>query len=228
MSGDVEGATRLLEEALNEFQRLGDERGVAVLLHRLAGGAIAGNDLARARQLLDECLTMCERSPNPKLVADAFGTLAWVEQGEGNPERALELFEESAARCGAVGFTWMQASAVMNVADVADELGRTDLAWERARAAVRLSREVGDRQFTVYALALLARFAGAAGQAERAGRLWGAIEAEEARRPVGAWEREREQIASTVVMPSAEFESGRSTGWSLSLDEAVEHALGED
>ena len=228
ISGDFEGATRLMEEALTEFQRLGDERGVAVVLHRRAVSAIVGNDLAHARQLLDECLAICERSPSPKLVADAIGKLGWVERGEGNPERALELFEESAARCEEVGFRWMQAGAVMDVADLAGELGRTDLAWERAREAVRLWREVGDRQFTVYALALLARFAGAAGQAERAGRLWGAIEAEEARGPVGAWEREREQIASTVVMPSAEFEAGRSTGRSLSLDEAVEYALGED
>jgi hypothetical protein len=122
----------------------------------------------------------------------------------------------------------VDANAVMDVADLADELGRTDLAWERAREAIRLCRQGGDRQNTVYALALLARFAGAAGQAERAGQLWGAIEAEEARGPVGHWEREREQIASTVIMPSPEFESGRSTGRSLSLDEAVEYALGED
>ena len=122
----------------------------------------------------------------------------------------------------------MRANVVMDVADLADELGRTDLAWQRAREALRLCREVGDRQLTVYALALLARFAAAAGQAERAGRLWGAIESEEARGPVGQWEREREQIASTVVMPSPQFESGRSTGRSLSLDEAVEYALGED
>jgi predicted ATPase len=229
ISGDFEGAIRLFEKALTEFQRLGDEQGAAVLLHRLAvPSAIVGKDLARARQLLDECLAICERSPSPKLVADAIGKLGWVEREEGNPERALELYEECAARCEEVGFTWMQANAVMEVADLADELGRTELAWERAREGVRLCREVGDRQFIVYALALLARFAGAAGQAERAGRLWGAIEAEEARGPVGAWEREREQIASTVVMPSAEFESGRSTGWSLSLDEAVEYALGED
>jgi len=136
ISGDFESGTRLMEAALTEFQLLGDEPGVAVVLHRLAVTAIVGKDLVRARQLLDECLAICERSPRPKLVADAIGKLGWVERGEGNPERALELFEESAARCEEVGFTWMQANAVMDVADLADELGRTDLAWERAREAV--------------------------------------------------------------------------------------------
>jgi len=116
----------------------------------------------------------------------------------------------------------------LQAADLADELGRTDLARERAREAVDLCRKAGDRQFTIYALALLARRASAAGQAARAGRLWGAIEAEEAQGPVGFWERERDEIAATVVIPSPEFESGRSTGRSLSLDEAVEYALGDE
>src|SRR5439155_14781379 len=224
ISGDFEGGTLLMEEALTEFRQLGEEQGVAVVLHRLAVSAIVGKDLARARQLLDECLALCESSPRSKLVADAIGKLGWVEREEGNPERALELFEESTARCEEVGFTWMQANTVLDVADVADELGRTGLARERAGEAVRLCREIGDRQGTVYALALLARLASAAGRAERAGRLWGAIDAEEALGPVGHWERQREEIASSVVLPSPEFESGRLTGLSLSLDDAVEYA----
>ena len=81
---------------------------------------------------------------------------------------------------------------------------------------------------TLYALALLARFAGKAGQADRAGRLWGAIETEESRGPVGIWENERDEIASDVADPSPEFEQGRSSGRSLSLEEAVEYALDED
>ena len=225
-SGDFEGGAQQMADALTEFQRLGDEPGVAVILHRLAVAAIAQQDLVQGRRLLDACLALCERHPQQKLVADAIGKLGWLEREEGNRERALELYEESAARCTEAGHTWMQAFAVSAAAELADELGRPDLAEERARDAVRLSREVGDRQLTVYALALSARLARAAGRSERAGRLWGAIEAEEARGPVGRWERDREQIAASVVTSSPEFESGRSTGRSQSLDEAGAYALG--
>ena len=154
-----------------------------------------------------------------------LGSVAWRE---GDSERALELWAEGAVRCEEVGFTWMQASTVMSIADVSDELGRTELAWERAREALRLCRACEDRQLTLYSLALLARLAAKSGRAERAGRLWGAVETEESRGPVGNWDARRDELASAILIQSPEFERGRSSGWSLSLDEAVEYALGED
>jgi len=228
VAGDFDLSEQIQEESLREFRELGDERGIAHAVHRLSVNATKAGDLVRARELLDECLAICQRRPDPKLVADAFVKLGWIEQLDGQRERALELWEEGATRCEEVGFTWMQASAVMSAADMADELGRTELAHQRAREALHLSRKCDDRQFTLFALALLARLAAKAGQADRAGRLWGAIETEESRGPVGQWESQRDELASNVLTPSAEFEHGLSSGRSLSLEEAVEYALGED
>ena len=53
-------------------------------------------------------------------------------------------------------------------------------------------------------------------------------ETEESRGPVGLWEGKRDEFALTVATPSPEFEQGRSSGRSLSLDEAVTYALGGD
>jgi predicted ATPase len=228
IAGDFDTSEQVQEESLREFRELGDEPGIAIALHRLAVAAITAGDLVRGRQLLDECLAICERLPNAKLVADSFVKLGSIEWREGNQERALELWAEGAARCKEVGFTWMQAIAVLAVADYADQLGRTELARERAPEALRLCRECDDRQLTLYALALLARLAAKAGQVGQAGRLWGAIETEESRGPVGHWDNARDhELASTMAAPSLEFEQGRSAGRSLSLDEAVEYALGE-
>jgi hypothetical protein len=170
---------------------------------------------------------MCRTNPNPKLEADAMHKLAWVERMEGNLERALELFEESAEGCRRAGFTWMQSNAVQDYADLAHELGRTAVADIRIREGIRLSHELDDRQTLVYGLALLARFEGAAGRPERAGRLWGAIEAEEMRRPLGLWEVSyREQFADVVLTNAGdEFETGRASGHRISLDAAVAEAL---
>src|SRR5207249_4498870 len=108
------------------------------------------------------------KSRSPKLEADVLHKLGWVEHGEGNRERALELFEESAVLLECVGFTWMRASAVLDVAELAHELGRTAVAEQRAREGLRLSHELVDRQLIVYSLALLARFAATEGDVERA------------------------------------------------------------
>ena len=225
VSGDYDIGTRYQDESLRIFRKLGDDLGVAIALHRLSVAAIMENDLVRGRRLLDECL---EHEPTPKIAADAMEKLAWLEYASGNKEHALELWEEAAVRCNEVGFRWMEAHAVKNIADVADELGRTELAWQRSREALELSRQCDDRQMILFALALVARLAASSGYDERAGRLWGAIENEESRGPIGQWEQVRDKRASVIVSDSREFEHGRSEGKSLSLDEAVEYALGAD
>jgi predicted ATPase len=224
-SGDFDRAASVMEEALAEFQELGDEAGVAVILHRIAVNAIVDRDLTRARRLLDECLALCERTPQPKLVADAIQKIGWIAQAEGDREHALELYEQSATLNAEAGSPWMQTHSLLGAAELAAELGRTELAREHAEEGLRLCRDVGDRQTTIYTLALLARFARTAGEPERAGVLWSAVEAEEARGPIGHWERDRDEIAASVLVDSPEFESGRSSGRSLSLDEAITYAL---
>jgi predicted ATPase len=225
VAGDYEAGARDMEESLSLFRELGDECGIAIGLHRLAVGAIfVENDHARGRQLLDECF---EHSPSPKVVGDAVAKLAGLEHAEGNLERALELYEEAAIRCKEIGFTWMEAQTRIDIAEVADQLGRTELARQQAREGVELCRQCDDRQLMLFALAIVARVAASGGEDERAGRLWGAIEAEELRGRVGQWERFRDEHASTVVRDSPEFERGRSEGRSLSLEDAVEYAIGE-
>jgi hypothetical protein len=184
------------------------------------------DDLPRARELLEQSMEMCGVRANPKLEADAIGKLGWVERYEGHPERALELFELSADRCERVGFTWMQANAVLDVADLSHELGRSEVAEERGREGLRLSVGLADRHFVVTALALLAGFAASRGDAARAGRLWGAIEAEEARGPLGQWEANRQTHETSVLVAAGpELEAARAAGRTLALDAAVEYAL---
>ena len=83
-----------------------------------------------------------------------------------------------------------------------------------------------ERQRTVFSLARIAGIAARHEDSTRAGRLWGAIEAEEARGPIGVWERQRDELAAPVLAVSgAEFERGRAAGRRLTLDEAVAYAL---
>jgi tetratricopeptide (TPR) repeat protein len=229
IAGDYARARPLLDETLAISRTLADERAVAILLHRIGVGALSDGEISRARELFDESLAICRASPNPKLEGDILLNLGSIERAEGNRERALELFEEGAALCEEVGFTWMHAMALGEIADLSHELGRTDVAQERARESLRLNLELGDRRSTVFALALLARFAAEEGRATDAGRLWGAIEAEEARGPLGNWERHRPEYAAAILIDGgAELESARAAGQLLTLDEAAALALSVD
>ena len=216
-----------MEQALAEFERLEDRRAVAVMLHRLSVGALMAEDLPRARRLVEESLAMCLTWPNPKLEADAVAKLAWIEHGEGNVERALELFEKSARLCEQTGFTWIQAASLLDIAELSYDLGRPEVAEARGREGLRLARELVDRATSINALGLLARFAAEDGDVERAGRLWGAIEAEVARGPVGLWQHEDERLTEAVLARADErFEAAAGRLSLCSTRPSV--ALGED
>jgi hypothetical protein len=94
---------------------------------------------------------------------------------------------------------------------------------------------MGDRRHIVQGLGFLARLAIGRGDRERAGRLWGAMEAEEQRGPVGqrprmaVWDEERAEYAAIVLAdPGNDLEQAREDGRRLALADAVTLALSDD
>jgi ATP/maltotriose-dependent transcriptional regulator MalT len=176
--------------------------------------------------LIEATLATCSRLPDPKLEADCLRSLAWIEHADGNLARAVELNEQSIVMLERIGHTWLLKGALIESADLARELGQTQKAEERAREGLRVAIALGDRQGIVFAVATLAQNATAAGELERAGRFWGALEAEAERAPVGAWERHLDETAGTIVRDDPAFARGREEGLRLSFDDTIEYALG--
>jgi tetratricopeptide (TPR) repeat protein len=225
--GEFERGTRLCEESLGQYDAVGDERGRARVLHRLANSALVDDDVARARSLVQESLELHRRFGNRKGEAAAIGTLADVEWRSGNRELARELAEKSRALASEAGFLWWELVMLYVLCEWSFELERADEAERVGREALEVAHRIGDRQYGVYLLALLARSAAEDGRLERAGLLWGAVEAEEQRAPVGQWEGEREAYAARVLAHTgSEFEPAREQGRRLSMGEAVDVALG--
>ena len=151
-----------------------------------------------------------------------------LEQRDGNLQEALDLVLESADIARRVGFDWWHAGMLGHAAELAHELGERARAAEYARESLAVAHRIGDRLGTVLGVAEMARAAAARGDAESAGRLWGALEHEAARAPLPMWERSRPEIARHVEHAAGdEFERGRSAGRRLSLSEAVEETLGQ-
>jgi hypothetical protein len=138
----------------------------------------------------------------------------------------VTLLEQSAGMAAQEGHSWWEATTLANIAELELARNRLDEAATRARQTLRLSRRIGDRQQSVYALAYLACVAAHDGDVHHAGRLWGAVEAEEARRPLGAWEGDRDQYAARVLAHAdAHLEQGLREGRELPLQAAIEEAL---
>ncbi|HJP64979.1 MAG TPA: hypothetical protein VKA30_01595 [Actinomycetota bacterium] len=229
MTGDPERAMRATQESLALFRRHHDDAGVSESLNRLAASAIMIGDPDRARALVIEALEIGRRTDRPRLEAVNIGMLGQIECMQGNADLGLEMLERSATIAAAIGFVWWQGVMLGIAAEFALRLGRVEQAERWQRTSLDVLREAGDRQNMVYSLALFAWIAAVQGDRNRAGALWGAIESEEARGPVGAWAAERDQYEAEVARAAGpEFDEGRRRGRGLTLREAVEFALEDD
>ena len=105
--------------------------------------------------------------------------LAEKPHEDGDLARAIEVTLESAAIAGEVDWTWWQFLRLHGAADLELQRGNLDAAERHALAALGLSLSLGNRRSIMLVAAKLAVIAAERGDAERAGRLWGAIESNE-------------------------------------------------
>jgi predicted ATPase len=223
--GDFEEGVSHYEAALAGYRRLGDRWGEAHMLQRIAVEAGRRGDLAAARELMARSLALDSGSFNRAL---ALSVLSGIAAREDRLDEALDLARQSAAAAASIDFDWFRAGALLDAAEVALRLGQAEEATECAEDVLRLSEAIGDRRGVAYGLTCLACVAAHGKDAERAGRLWGAVEAESERSWIGQWEQEREDYAARLASAGGpEFERGREEGRRLSLENAVAYALGD-
>jgi predicted ATPase len=224
---DRESGVRKYEEALALYKQIGDESGIALTHHRIGINSLWLGDAARARELIEASLADAQALGLDVLEAQALGSLSSLEHREGHTERGLELARRSAELARSIGFTWWEIGMLSEASDQAFDLGRLDDAKQDAVAAIGLSHGINDRRVTVLLLADLAKIAARLGDGELAGRLWGAVEGERARGPLGRAERDLDELAPRVTSQAGpEFEHGREAGVRLTLDEAVAEVVG--
>jgi predicted ATPase len=224
--GRFEEGARLFEKSLAAYRRLGDERGVGLVLHRLANYELARGDTDRARLLAEQSSDLLRGARFPKGELLALGTLGDIELTAGNHDRGLQLLRESAALANDIGFSWWKTVTLAAVGEHLVRLGRLQEGEAPTREALAEAHAIGERQFGLLSLALLARIAARTGRVRRAGTLWGAVEMEEARGPVGQWERERDEHAAALLdVAGSDFERGRASARKLTLDEVIQYAV---
>jgi hypothetical protein len=151
--------------------------------------------------------------------------LGELEHLEGNHDRASELIERSVAIAAEIGFAWWEGVMLAYLSEFAFDAGRPADAQAWGRRSLERLRAVGDRQNLIYGLAILAWAAAEHGDTRRAGVLWGAIDAEESRGPVGQWETERERYEAVVADAGAAFAEARREGRGLRFERAIDLAI---
>jgi predicted ATPase len=224
--GDQEAAARLYQDSYDLFDELGDERGRAVLLHRFGILAMQRQDLADARALVEESHAIHERNADAWGLTQTVGTLGAIERDAGDGARAYGLIAESAERAEAVGVLWWRAGMLIELAALSLEASRRADAEAKARESLELADEMGDYGGRVFGVGVFACLAAEAGDTDRAGLLWGAIEDDRVGAPLGGWLRHRAACEARIeATRSSALDDAVARGRDLSLDEAVELAL---
>ena len=226
-TGDFDGGVADYEQAIAIHRRLGQNAYVAHLLMRLAIEASRVEDGRRARELLDEAAAI---GGDNRFAPDHYvglGLASDLAFDDGRDEEAFEMLERAASLAAAAGDIMWQCNSLGRLAEQALDKGRIEVSGPAAREALKLARDMDDRQGTIWGLAMLARYASETGRHRHAGRIWGGLEAEVERGGrVGQWELEADVIRAKVTASAGdEFDDGVGEGRALALEVVIEQAL---
>ena len=222
LSGEYERAAPYYQHSLELFIASEEEVQTANLRYRVAGHMVTMGETAAAWPLLEDSLRTFRQLGLPRGEAQVLGYLAEKPHGEGDLARAIELSLESAAIAHEIGWAWWESGQLADAAELERERGGLDAAEGHALRCLELSLRLGDRRRVVHTAADLAVIAAEHGDAERAGRIWGAIESEVSAGRVAEWERRREEIEECVLRADGpEFAQARSEGSLMSVAEAA-------
>ena len=210
-------------ESLALYEAVGNEFEIANLRFRVAANMANCGELEEATALVGEALTEFERLGHRIGVTQALLYLGYAAHLRGDLADAADYYARSAEIANELDWTWWESTTLGNLAEVSRELGRLDEAESYARRALALGLQLGERRMCLFAAAELALQAAVSGDESRAGRIWGALEAEEEEAgPAGMWRQHRDGYATVVLsVDSGEFERARAEGRLQTLANAV-------
>jgi class 3 adenylate cyclase/tetratricopeptide (TPR) repeat protein len=137
-------AIELVTPALDEFEDLGDDPGLAMLEHQLARAHWFIDETERAVELADRALVRAERSDDVSQTADAMISKGSIIAMSGRYREGFALLDGGTHLAEEHGLVATQARGLLNIS--ATSVGRDPvLALDYARRAYNLARRLGLR-----------------------------------------------------------------------------------
>jgi tetratricopeptide (TPR) repeat protein len=229
--GDLASSRRYGEEALRLSRELDDAVLEARSLRQLALAAQAEGDRERASDLLEEAARLSRSVGDLRGVGIAANNLAHIPLLAGDYRRASDLFEEALSAARQLGNELDRAAALLNLGQAERGLHDYRAAAMHLTETLTLARDIGIREVIVEALYALAAVAAGMDEAEGAAKLVGVAQGQADFGHV-LEEFERGQLERTVekirtVLCEEDFEKALDAGRAMSLEAAVEYAIGD-
>jgi predicted ATPase len=225
---DSEAARCLFAESHSLFRELGDAWGEALVLFILGYAASYIGDLATARAQLEESVRLFQEQGDVLYASLVLSTLQGLASTQGDQEQARSLYEQALPHMQQAHDRGRIGLFQINMGELYHRYGEEHMVQASYREGLRLWQEmhqVEQQLGIVKGLAGLAEMAAAQGQAERAGRLFGA-----AARLLPATSSYREEVnrrsaAARARLDAATFEAGWAAGQTMTEEQAITEAL---
>jgi len=229
--GDLATACSLFEQCVATWRDLGSSVDTARTLSNLANVVRLQGDYARASALYDECLALFRDA------GDNSG-VAWTLNYQGDLVRetadfagARSYYEQSLASFRQLGDGWGIASAISDLARLSAAQGNYLDAERLYGESLGMFRDLGHKRGIARVLECLAVSAAAQSRPEQALRLAGAAAALRQRIsapliPAEHTRLERKLEPARNMLTNTGSLQMWSSGWQMSLEDAVQEALG--
>lgn len=233
--GDHGLAITWLEESIALFKELGKKAEVANSLTNLGLASLHRGDKERVAALRQEAEALRREPLDRRATADLLVFLGMVAIDEGHYEQVVALNEEALALSQGLGDVRGIAQQLTILWFERLKQGDHERAAQLLEECMRLTaHEMTHKLGTAYNLLGLAAVAALGGQPLRAARLWGAAEAlrEVIGLPLSPYDLSNYDYETYLDMArsqldEAEWEAAWSEGRAMTLEQAVEYALGE-
>jgi len=225
LKGESGRGERDYEEALELFREQADERGRVALLARLMVNASQRDDPDAPRRIA-EVRALNETVRHPAVEPQILAGLAMIAYRARDVEGALELSHSSSEASAACGFGLWELWQLAWQLELELELGRVDSAEATGRRALALAARRRDQRILRYVLTGLALVALRRGDADAAGRLWGAVTEAESEAALLAMDTGFAAFAAPLHDRSdPEFAAAVEVGRSVPLTRTIAAAL---
>ena len=228
--GEAAAAQQLLARCLNYWRGRGDDRETAKELNSLAVSYRTIGDWDKARELLEEGISLAERSGDKNRLATILSNQGILAIDVGEPILAIDLFDRAAAVDRELGDSWGEACDRVNIAAARLRAGQIDRADQELRDVAQSAMAVNDIDLTISLIELLAMVRAEDGDVETSARLSGTADAmrEQAnlpRPPPDAAHLDRSLAKSRGTVGEELWSSYVSEGRALSAEDAITEGI---
>ena len=229
--GDLDTACSLFEQCVSTWRELGSATDIARALSNLANVVRLQRNYARAHALYDECLTIFHEVGDSTGIAWTLNYLGDLVQESVDFVAARSYYEQSLSAFRKLRDDWGIASALCDLARLSAAQSKHQDAERLYCESIRMFQDLGHKRGIARVLECFSITAAAQSRPEQSLRLAGAAAA--LRMHIGSPLIPAEQSrldkqlesARNMLTNAAGLEAW-SSGWEMSLQEAVDDALG--